>query len=244
MTPVCHSFFGFSAGFALFPLVGRFGISRRKTVALSTFGSVLPDVDAIWLVLNRDVYFGLNWYSHHGITHSIIGAFFLACFFSGIVSPKLFNRPFRDRENRLKLLICTVIIFIGCLIHLPGDLVTLPGSWGGIPLLAPFSWERFGGWAHMPWKDYYLIVFALGGYAFFLFMTIVEVLVQKKFRVLPAIVAIGAISWGIVHIYTSKFINYQQWDAEQKILVGDEIFARLQQEERKLSRLWHINTLY
>ncbi len=242
MTPVSHSFFGFTAGFALCPLTDKLGISRKRTVILSTLGSVMPDIDAISLVLNRKIYFGLKWYSHHGLSHSFSGALVIAIAFIMIFQPGLTLQALKDKASRKTWIVSLFVFFTGSLIHLPCDMVTLPGPWKGIPLLAPFSWQRFGGWTHIPWKDYYLIYISIATYIVFIPVFMLEYFLKKKTALLP-LISIFILSWAVYHTYNSRFINYSQWEKEQKQLVGKELYQFANNLEMKISRLWHINTL-
>ncbi|MBF0280938.1 MAG: metal-dependent hydrolase [SAR324 cluster bacterium] len=154
MTPISHSFFGFTTGFILSPINAKFGVSRRKTVLFCTIGAIVPDIDAIWLKIDGSVYYGLNWYSHHALTHSVAGALLLSLLFMILFQSKLTYQSFRKKTAIRQWISLFLVLCIGCLMHLPGDMVTFPGPWKGIPLWAPFSWKRFGGWSYIPWKDY------------------------------------------------------------------------------------------
>ena len=77
MTPISHSFFGFTTGFVLSPITKRLGISGKRTVLLCTLGSLIPDIDSISLILNRQIYYDSKWYSHHGILHSVFGTIWM-----------------------------------------------------------------------------------------------------------------------------------------------------------------------
>jgi membrane-bound metal-dependent hydrolase YbcI (DUF457 family) len=233
MTPVSHSFFGFTAGFILSPLTSRFGISRKKTVFLCTWGAVIPDIDAISLVLDKGVYFGLKWYSHHGLTHSFTGAFLLSMISTALFHP---SQTFRIRQSRSvfqEWIITLAIIFVGAALHLPCDMVTLPGVWRGIPLWAPFSWTRYGGWAHIPWSDYYLIYVSIGTYLLFIPIWTLETALKKNSPTLP-VLSILLLSWAIVHVYQSRFINYRQWEQEQRRLLGEDLYRFARSSEKAL----------
>ena len=187
MTPVSHSFFGFTAGFVISPITEKLGLSRARTVLLCTAGSLLPDIDSISVFFNQQIYYGKDWYSHHALSHSIFGSLLLATVVMLVIQPFLPVRMFKNRSALKIWIVSLAVLYIGCLTHLPCDMVTCKStSWsGGIPLFAPFSWSRSGEWCHMPWKDYYVIYMAIAAYLFLISIWLIEFLLRKKTLLLP-----------------------------------------------------------
>ncbi len=243
MTPISHSLFGFTAGFILSPITGKFGISRKRTVLLCTLGAILPDIDSISLILKRQIYYGTNWYSHHALTHSIAGALLISFTFMLLFQPRLSIHSFKEKTALNKWFISFAVLCVGCIIHLPCDMITLPGVWNGIPIFAPFSWKRYGGWTHIPWKDFYLIYLSIITYAVFFIIYFAELIFKRKTIVLP-VLSLVILFGATYHTYHSKFINYHQWNKQQKELVGERLYGFASRAEKMVFRLWHVKTIF
>ena len=243
MTPISHSFFGLTTGFILSPFTRKLGISRKRTVLLCTLGSLIPDIDSISLILNRQIYYGSKWYSHHGILHSVFGVFLLAFAIMLVIEPLLWFRILKSRDALKTWIVSFVLLFIGAMIHLLCDMVTPPGPWEGIPVLAPFSWSRFGGWQHIYWKDFYLIYISIFTYLVFGTIWMVESLLKKRTFVLPAI-SIIVLSWAIYHVNGSRYTKPSQWEIEQKHLVGQDLYRLGDRASKEVNKLWHTKTLF
>jgi len=204
---------------------------------------MIPDIDSISLVINRNVYFGHHWYSHHAFTHSVVGVLLLNLTCMLLFQPKILWKVF-NKDASFKAYTTTYIILVmGALIHLPCDMVTLPGSWEGIPLWAPFSWSRYGGWSYIPWKDYFLIYLSLGTYAVVSLIWMTEHLLQKRTLILPLLCML-ILFGSSYHVFSSKFVNYHQWEEEQKQLIGNELFIFAQRVESKVAYLWTMQPLW
>jgi membrane-bound metal-dependent hydrolase YbcI (DUF457 family) len=157
LTPPAHALSGALAGtLAAYAWPGE-PERRLPLVAWVTVGAIAPDLDAISLLFDHRVYFGLAWYSHRGFLHSIAG-----CALMALLLPALFGalrrrlagagpRPPSSRGG------ARLAVFAGGLIHLAGDLPTPPGPWAGLPLLFPLS-PRFGGWSHLGWVNALLLL--------------------------------------------------------------------------------------
>ena len=122
-------------------------------------------------------------------------------------------------------------------------MITLPGPWDGIPILAPFSWQRFGGWTHIPWKDFYLIYLTIATYVVFTVIWTTEYIFKKKTLLLP-ILSFLVLSWAIQHTYHSRFINTREWNKNQKDLVGATLYDFATRTEKIVFKLWYVKTIF
>ncbi len=243
MTPVSHSVFGFAAGFILSGITAKAKLSRRRTVILCTAGAVLPDLDAVWLVLDKEIYYGLKWFSHHAVLHSIFGVAIIALIAAILFQPKLTFHAKDSRQAFIKWMASFFVLFSGGLLHLPCDMITLPGVWEGLPIFAPFSWDRFGGWAHMPWRDFYFICFSLCTYFVFSLIWLCEYLFKKKTIIIPILAAL-MLSYSTYYFYNSRFTSTIAWENNQKELVGEDIYFFAKKFEKQIFRLWNMKTIF
>lgn len=249
MTPYSHAFTGFAVGFMLAPLTQQGGVSRRQTVILSTLGALAPDIDAIWLFINKANYTSRAWYGHHGATHSILGALLLGSLLAAVffmIESGISRFLKKDSAGVLQkdvawkgLLIMAGVACLGALLHLPGDLVTLSGIWGGLPLGWPFVEVRTPALGLLPWRDYFIIIISCAGFLILPLLALLERGPVPRFILsLPA--ALLAIA--IVVFYLMQLPPYWSaavWKQQQRELVGVHLFRFAQRiESRYIWPLW------
>ena len=171
MTPVSHFALGAAGGGILSPVFHKyFKLSFRAAIVLFSIGAIAPDVDSLSLVMSWEIYHGKKWYSHHFFAHSLLGITVLSAilallylFFANIARGlvNLFRRDKIALEYKFrKFLGAWLAAWLGCGIHLLGDVVTPPGPWKGIALFWP-SKEMTGGWSWIYWHNWYLIYMSL-----------------------------------------------------------------------------------
>lgn len=120
---------------------GAVDIAGRETrIAYAVvFGlaGLAPDLDsALSWARHGD---GLYWLQHRGVSHTLIGAPFFAAITTAMLHGLAHWRPARFGRYRFRPGFIPVTL-VGAWSHLLLDLVT----YGGVPALWPFSFERFG----------------------------------------------------------------------------------------------------
>ena len=235
MTPFSHALFGVAAGIVLSPWLEKRGVSRGRTVALSLAGTLAPDVDALAMAFNKKVYYGLHWYSHHGFTHSLVGVALLSLLVASLLQPSRLMGSFRDSAIRSRWLASAGAVLTGGLLHLPCDMVTPPGPWGGIPLLAPFSWERFGGWCFINWKSYDLIYLALLVQLVFLLVWLLEWRLKRRSLLLP-LLSLLVLLLASQRVLSARYVGFDRWKEEQQRAVGPTLYDFARRAEARFFR--------
>ena len=190
---------------------------RGRWVLWTTIGVLCPDLDAVTLLFNHNVYFGSAWYSHRQFLHSILGCAFLAMLLPSVVTVvRRRDAPIEECARILK--IRARAIFAGGLLHLLSDLPTPPGPWDGLPIFFPLAF-RAGGWSHLGWVNAALFYFlasaalAVGGLA--IAHRSAPAAARAWLRGAAGAVAAMAIGGTVWFIGVSHYESFDQWRAWQ-----------------------------
>ncbi len=236
MDLVSHVSSGICCGAAWTSLAHR---PRMREPLLLALGVLLPDMDGATVLFNHQVYYSQDWYSHHGVLHSPLGA---ALILSGacLVSRAL------GAGRRLAPGTAAWILF-GWLLHLVEDLPSPGEPWGGLPLLWPFSGRRFGGWAHIWWLNEYLVLLLCSGALLAILGVLLARMLSAKWsnRVAFAtfLVAVGVLSQAAVFVAVSRYESLPQWKAYQHDLLGDQAWSLVYGIDHSLDFLWRRQVL-
>ncbi len=222
MVSIEHMFFGLSFGLSFSLLMEKVNVTKHQIIGTCLLGAIAPDIDWITIFFDKETYFGFKWYSHHSFSHSIIGCLFLglAFFFLYMGLEKLNICKYINKKT---ISILIALFVFECLLHVFCDMVTIPGIWEGIPVFAPFSWKRYGGWSFMPWRSYLTIYLAVGSFMTFFFISFIETKMKISKYVLPS-VALVLLTFGGYNVLNSKYISQEQWEMKERKLVGDNLY--------------------
>ena len=174
---------------ALLPVVKPKPWQVPLVLLVGAFGGALPDVDAIsqwsgfdatigrWFGLaheGSDIYYNQFWYSHHGITHSILGMLLLTGVFLLIMRVCL---PKRKRKWNWTFALPFMLAYFA---HILEDLPT-PGSvWEGVMLFCPFR-PWVGGTGDIWWWHNYDL------FLLFLLCFVLNTLIHSISRWVPSL---------------------------------------------------------
>ena len=210
------------------------GKTDSRTTLLLTLGTVAPDIDGLTVLFDHGTYYAQHWYSHHGALHSPVAA--LAAFVGFQALSRLIFRPRRAfPAGRLAFL-------VGWLLHLIEDLPSPPEPWGGLPLLWPFRDTRYGGWAHIWWlNEYLLFVLVSAAMLALVGVAIVRHTPPRFARVISLLTftaALTALTQATIFAAVSRYESIPQWNAYQRLLLGDRLWSPVYRIDHALNFLW------
>ena len=122
---------------------------------------------------------------------------------------------------------------LGALLHLPGDLVTLSGVWGGLPLAWPLHMQRTPALGLIPWRDYFVILLALCSFGLLPLLGLLESWLTRRHMLswpaalLSLLVLVGYI--GSLPPYSDAAL----WHKQQQERVGPTLYQQARQIESR-----------
>lgn len=168
-----HTVSGLAAAAALLPVVKPKPAQVPLVLLTGALAGALPDFDAIamwggydatigkWFAIpysGRDIYFNQLWYSHHGVTHSLLGLGFFTGVFLLIMRVCL---PGRKRKWNWTYAGPFALAYF---MHILEDMPT-PGSvWEGVMLFCPIDCWVGGTGNIWWWHNYDLFLLFLGSF--------------------------------------------------------------------------------
>lgn len=223
--------------------------SRFKLVLLGSFAGALPDIDAlsmwsgfdnsfgVWLNLNqsgREIYKGINWYSHHAFMHSFLASVVIP------VIPILIYAIVKKQKPTTTTWIHCSIFTLSFNAHLLGDLPTPGGSWNGIAYFFP-SQDYIGGYGYTWWwnnYDIFILVFTC------VIINMISFFVLKRKNYFGTISLLVTISLCFIQLgrrdfdFNSKDISSnikseKSLELQRKFL-GDRVFNAMQKFDESL----------
>ena len=203
-------------------------------------GATLPDIDGVSVFLNHGVFYGSQWYSHHGVLHSPVGSFFL-CFLPTLIVG--IYSLWRSRYELIRYcLLYSTLLLIGCMLHIVEDLPCPGEPWWGIMIFWPLSSQRYGGWSHIYWVNEYLMVVLSCGALISLALLAVMKKIPAKFHLLAASLMIGistvTLAIALRFTWISKFENPIQWERYQKGIIGEPLFILAKFVNSLVQEIW------
>ena len=201
-----------------------------------------------------DIYFSNYWYSHHNFAHSLVGGLIITlCLFVIFSLPvTVFSKNDSRRNMFRRIGVYWVVLFLGYVMHLLGDLPTPSLTWGGIKLFWPLP-VAIGGTGHIWWWNNYDIFLIIGGCcAINIGMIILYPILKKPFiRYLPLFICIGSFI-AILHQIDQRNVNFantgytkgyweRYWEHDiksleiQKEILGEKLYDIMTNADRKLT---------
>ncbi len=259
MDLLTHIVSGAAAGTILCPVNKKNSISVPAILAGAAGGAV-PDIDALSLWSGFDkyiapvfqitrsgktLYFGKDWYSHHGFFHSLAAGALISIFIFFVIY--ITTRLKEEKLHRAKHLRGISSFYLGYIAHLAGDIPTPSCVLGGVNLLWP-SKEYVGGTGSIWWwNNYDLFIIILTGLALnILLITLLYKLNVRaaRFSLLIPVLTLTMVLFQISnrkndYAYRGFTPAYNQLEKkslnEQKEVLGERIYRIMTRLDRRIN---------
>lgn len=203
-------------------------------------GAMLPDLDGVSIFFNHSVYYSSFWYSHHGALHSLFGIIPVSILVSLLIT-RVGRRVFENKFLHSHLSIFG-LLYIGSVIHILEDLPCPPGPWQGLMVFWPLSTERYGGWGNIWWLDEYsMAVTTIGSICSMIILLVIANRQWARVAMLKALLVCSnsyVLFLTIRFVLFSKYVDPVQWEAHQRVLLGDFIYSVVKSWNVMIEHIW------